>query len=152
MNEAFLSRTMEKHGNAVYALALCQLQKAEDAEHVFEDVFKSYARQRNAESWKEGQVKTWLLRMTVDFGRTQNCEVIDFEKTKIKQNGLGDLWAAVSRLPLEERLVFHLTYGEELSPENIAEILNMTRPMVKVYLNRARNTMRRERNHNERIS
>ncbi len=152
MKEACLSRAMEQHGNAVYALALCQLQSSEDADHVFEEVFESFAQQRNAEHWKQGQTKSWLLRMTVDLGKTRSSEVIHLTEAREQQKHLGALWAAVSRLPLEQRLVFHLSYGEELGPDTVAEILSMSKQMVKVHLNRARNTVRREMKSNERIS
>lgn len=39
MRESFLSRAMNRHGDAVYRLALCRLQNLSDAEDVFQDTF-----------------------------------------------------------------------------------------------------------------
>ena len=37
--DAFLENAMEKHGDAVYRLALCRLGSRADAEDVYQDVF-----------------------------------------------------------------------------------------------------------------
>lgn len=61
----------------------------------------------------------------------------------------SEIWDAVSRLPEKPRMIFHLYYAEGYKTEEIAVILKIPASTVRVNLNRARNTLRKELDDNE---
>lgn len=161
MNEAFLARAMDRYGDAVYRLALCRLQNTADAEDIYQDTFLALFQQSGAESWEEERLKAWLLRVAVnactDMGRRRRrtaCVDIDELGSLAGEDSYGciELWDAVNRLPEKYRVVFHLFYGESCKTEEIGRILNIPASTVRVRLNRARNTLRKELTAYERIS
>lgn len=62
--DAFLENAMEKHGDAVYRLALCRLGSRADAEDVYQDVFLRLLRD-STEFRDSEHLKAWLLRVTL---------------------------------------------------------------------------------------
>jgi RNA polymerase sigma-70 factor (ECF subfamily) len=54
------------------------------------------------------------------------------------------IWAAVERLPEKYRLVLTLFYQQELSYQEIAELLSLPLGTVKAHLNRARQALARQ--------
>lgn len=66
--EARLSEAMDKHGDAVYRLALCRLQNTQDAEDVYRETFLRLF-QENADGWDEEHMKAWLLRVAMNLCR-----------------------------------------------------------------------------------
>lgn len=62
--DAFLEDAMEKHGDAVYRLALCRLGSRADAEDVYQDVFLRLLRD-STEFRDSEHLKAWLLRVTL---------------------------------------------------------------------------------------
>ena len=61
MEEQNLRSAMERHGTAVYRLALCRTQNIQDAEDVYQDVFLRLLGQ-DAEDWDTEHLRSWLLR------------------------------------------------------------------------------------------
>lgn len=153
MTEAFLAQMMDHYGDAVYRLALCRLQSLADAEDVYQDTFLRFYQQKGAQTWSEEQCKAWLLRVAMnrcaDLGRSRKIRgyvALDSipELADHSADDCGEIWDAVSRLPEKQQVIFHLFYGEGYQTEEIAEILNVSGSTVRVNLNRARNTLRKE--------
>ena len=153
MTEAFLAEAMDRYGDAVYRLALCRLQSIADAEDVYQDTFLRFYQQKDALSWGEEQCKAWLLRVAInrcnDLGRSRKVRgYVDLdsipELADHSSDGCGEIWDAVSRLPEKQRVVFHLFYGEGYQTDEIANIMKVSGSAVRVNLNRARNTLRKE--------
>lgn len=161
MTEAFLVSAMGRYGDAVYRLALCRLQNTADAEDVYQDTFLRLFQEGKADTWEESRLKAWLLRVAMnkctDIGRkrkhTASLTLEDIPQLATEDRyGYIDLWDAVNRLPEKHRLVFHLFYGEGYKTEEIGEILSIPPATVRVCLNRARNTLRKELSCNDKIS
>lgn len=161
MTEAFLSWAMKLNGDAVYRLALCRLQNTADAEDVYQEVFLRLFQEREAEGWEENRLKAWLLRVAMnkctDIARkrkhTASLTLEDIPQLATEDRyGYIELWDAVNRLPEKHRLVFHLFYGEGYKTEEIATILSIPASTVRVCLNRARTTLRKELSCNDKIS
>ncbi len=161
MTEAFLSQTMDRHGDAVYRLALCRLQSTADAEDVYQETFLKLFQENRAESWDAAHLKAWLLRVAInkcaDIGRRRKREahldIADISELSGEDRyGYIELWDAVARLPEKHRMVFHLYYVETYKTQEIADILHIPAASVRVYLNRARNTLRKELREYENIS
>ena len=62
-----------------------------------------------------------------------------------------EIWEAASHLPEKQRLVFHLYYGEDYQTREISRILGMSETAVRVNLNRARSTLRKELKNSEEV-
>ncbi len=161
MTEAFLSRAMDIHGDSVYRLALCRLQNTPDAEDAFQDTFLAFFQEKDASQWDDQHIKAWLLRVAMN-----KCNDIARRRKRLLSVDLADLpevpgtdlygyielQDAVNRLPEKQRLIFHLHYGECLKTEEIAAILKISGSTVRVNLNRARTTLRKELRDNAEIS
>lgn len=161
MTEAFLRRAMDSHGDCVYRLALCRLQNRDDAEDAFQDTFLALFQEKGAEKWEQEHLKAWLIRVaihkTTDIARKRkrlpqvNLEDIP-EIMSQDVYGCVEIWDAVNRLPEKFRLIFHLHYGEGYQTQEIADILKIPASTVRVYLNRARQSLRKELTYHESIS
>lgn len=158
MRESFLTEAMNRHGDAVYRLALCRLQNLSDAEDVFQDTFLQLFQEKKADTWDSEHLKAWLLRVAVnkcnDIGRrrkSHGCVALEDipELSGEDMFRYTELWDAVSRLPEKPRTIFHLYYAEGFKTEEIAVILKIPASTVRVNLNRARNTLRKELDDNE---
>lgn len=161
MTEAFLGKAMGFYGDAVYRLALCRLQNTADAEDVYQETFLRLFQERDADAWEESRLKAWLLRVAMnkctDIARKRKhaagCGLEDLPELVTEDRyGYIELWDAVNRLPEKYRLVFHLFYGEGYKTEEIGSILSIPPATVRVCLNRARNTLRKELSCNDKIS
>lgn len=153
MTEAFLSMAMDRHGDAVYRLALCRLQNIADAEDVYQDTFLRLFQAREADAWEAEHLKAWLLRVAVnqctDIARRRKRhgwvgldEIPEVPGSSVTE--YAELWDAVNRLPEKPRMIFHLYYGEGYKTEEISDILKIPASTVRVNLNRARKTLRKE--------
>lgn len=161
MQDAFLTQAMNRHGDAVYRLALCRLQNRSDAEDVYQDTFLQLFQQKNAQSWDDEHLKAWLLRVAVnkcaDTGRHRKAHGYVALEELPELSGRDcyayiELWDAVNRLPEKPRMIFHLYYSEGYKTGEIAAILKIPASTVRVNLNRARKAIRKELDDNEDIS
>lgn len=152
MTENQLGSAMERHGAAVYRLALCRLQHTADAEDVYQEVFLHYFR-RGDPAWDDAHTKAFLLRVALsrcaDVGRRRLRwgVVLPLEQI-VETAGLEDpgraaeLWAAVARLRPKFRTVVHLYYAEGYSTEEIASLLSIPASTVRTRLHRGRETLK----------
>lgn len=153
MRESFLSKAMNRHGDAVYRLALCRLQNLSDAEDVFQETFLKLLQEKQASSWDDEHLKAWLLRVAInkcnDIGRQRKVfGTIALEELPELSGEdtfrYAEIWDAVSRLPEKIRVIFHLFYAEGYKTDEISELLKIPASTVRVNLNRARKTLRKE--------
>ena len=153
MTEAFLSGAMDRHGDAVYRLALCRLQNTADAQDVYQDTFLRLFQQPEAPGWEEERLKAWLLRTAMnrcaDIGRRRRVRsAIPLQELPEiagrDSYGYIDLLDAVNRLPEKQRTIFHLRYAEGYKTQQISRLLGIPDSTVRVNLNRARLTLRKE--------
>ena len=148
---------VERHKNMVFTIANRMLRNREEAEEVAQDAFlKAYKSLKKFK--KESKFSTWLYKIvynqciselrkkkrpvhSIDDEENHNT---DIEDTYNKVDKLEDkdrkyyLEKAINLLSEDDRMIVTLYYHNELSTEEIAEILNMSVSNVKVKLYRSR--------------
>lgn len=144
--EALLRHAMERHGDAVYRLALCRMQNPADAEDVYQEVFCRLLQEPERE-WEPEHLKAWLLRTALhrcaDVGRFRlKRRTVPLEAAAAlaqpEREEYAELWEAVSRLPEKLRTAVHLYFGEGYRTEEIAALLNVPAATVRTRLRRAK--------------
>ena len=144
-------RLVRTHSSIVTSAALRVLGRVADAEDVAQEVFLEAFRK-----WSPHEIHAWaglLRRMAVcralDLLRTrQKTESLEFlpvdlravdpSEALIKQERHRLLRAGVASLPPRESEVFCLACFEQLSHEEIADALHITRAAVAVFLSKAK--------------
>jgi RNA polymerase sigma-70 factor (ECF subfamily) len=148
---------VERHIDRAYAVAMRVLKNPADAEDVTQDAFvKAWV---NRHRWDAGRAKfsTWLYRVIVnrciDLQRLPKTEWIDDVAepaadmvdavTDIhRRRVLGRLDDALHRLPTQQRVAIVLSYYEELSNLDVAEVMATTVSAVESLLKRGRKRLR----------
>ena len=164
-DQAAFRRLVEKHIDRCYALALRILNNAADAEDVVQDVMLKVWSHRG--TWQEGNARfsTWLYRVVtnrcLDLRRKPVTE--DMEKAPELADGRPDavstiqegevasmLDRAMSKLPQNQRIAIILSYTDDLSNPEIAEIMETTVTAVESLLKRGRQQLRQLLRNSER--
>jgi RNA polymerase sigma-70 factor (ECF subfamily) len=154
--EAF-DRLFLKHQEYVYNICLGILSNADDARDCTQETFLQVY--RAAGSFRgQAQFSTWIYRIAVNNcrgllrkrPRTALASIEDPEVGEMPDPGpppwrdmerqaqADDVRAIVAALPPDYRMVLVLRYFQELSYEQMMEILGWSLPQVKVKLHRAR--------------
>ncbi|MBQ2973907.1 MAG: sigma-70 family RNA polymerase sigma factor [Clostridia bacterium] len=138
---------IKRNSDMVYRLAFSQMKNKEDTDDVYQEVFLRYIKYRVDFKSPEHE-KAWFIRVTLNccktvfssFWRTKVTELDDnFETAEIDTD---DLSYALEKLPKKYNAVLHLFYYEDLSVEDIAEILKISQPNVRMLLTRARRKLK----------
>lgn len=148
---------VERHIDRAYGLALRMLKNSADAEDATQDAFvKAW---RNRQGWQSGKAKfsTWLYRVVVnrciDFQRAPRGQWIedvpepadeadDAPTALHKRQIYGQLDGAMAQLPARQRAAVALSYYEDLSNGEIAEVLGLSISAVESLLKRGRQGLR----------
>lgn len=141
--ETGLRQVVETYGNMVYRLALAQTHSGHDADDVFQEVFLRYL--RSAPDFREEEHrKAWLLRVAVNCANRfhaspwrRRTEPLS-EALSVPAPEGEDLWEELRRLPEKDRTVLHLYYYEDMTTEEIAQMLDRNPATVRSQLLRAR--------------
>jgi len=159
------STLYETYKDLVYNLSLQYLQSNEDAEEVSQDVFvRVYEKQ--SEFRAEAQWKTWIYRITVN-------KCLDFIKAKQRKKrswlfpvqehshkneashfnhpaalmenkeALEQLLKAIHQLPDRQKDTVILLKIEHLSPEEVAEILQISEKALESLFQRAKGNLKK---------
>ncbi|MDA8231375.1 MAG: RNA polymerase sigma factor [Magnetospirillum sp.] len=157
-DDAEAYRTLvERHIDRAYALALRILKNPADADDVTQDAFvKAWVHRQN---WQSGRAKfgTWLYRVIVnrciDLQRLPKNEWLDDMPEPIdgaedsvtsihKRQVFGRLEDALERLTSQQRVAVILSYYEDLSNGEIAEVMGASVTAVESLLKRGRQSLR----------
>lgn len=139
---------INKYSDTVYRMAYSLVKNKYDAEDIHQEVFVKFIDKRPKFESTEHE-KAWFLRVTINM-----CKNLWKTAWKQKVISLGDDYEegletveepetdwiidVVKTLPRKYRVVIHLFYYEELSVEEIAEVLKMKSSTVRTHLTRAR--------------
>ena len=140
-----VEEVIEKYSNMIYRLAFAQMKNKHDAEDLFQEVFLRYiSKPRTFES--EEHRKAWLIRVTINRGRS--ALTAWFRKAEPLDHSLAaditaedDLSEYLTLLPQKYRSVVHLFYYEDLSVQQISEVLGAKQSTIRVWLTRARSIL-----------
>lgn len=156
-DEAAFRLLVERHIDHAYGLALRILGNGADAEDVVQDTFLKVWTHRGR--WEAGRAKfsTWLYRVVmnrcIDLRRqprgedvAEVAEPVDDKPdavTAIHRHEVTDmLETAMARVPEQQRYALILSYHQELSNSEIAEVMETTVPAVESLLKRGRQRLR----------
>jgi RNA polymerase sigma-70 factor (ECF subfamily) len=156
-DEAAFRLLVERHIDRAYAIALRIIGNAADAEDVVQDTMLKIWTHRGR--WQHGRAKfsTWLYRVVsnrcIDLRRKPRTENVDVvpevadagpdAASIIERNELRDmLEGAMQRLPEQQRIAVILSYHENMSNGEIAEVMDTTVAAVESLLKRGRQQLR----------
>ena len=146
-----LAELYDRHGRAVYSLALRIVRDQRDAEEVVQDVFAQAWRQSGRYSAARGSVIAWLMTLTrsraIDRARGRRARpdassdaesIVDIsDQTASADEQLastaeaGRVRAALEALPLLQRIAIELAFYEGLTHTEIADRLDQPLGTVK---------------------
>ncbi len=138
---------IRRNSDMVYRLAFSQMKNKDDADDVYQEVFCRYIKKKQKFESEEHE-KAWFIRVTLNCSKTvlksfwktkiseldENMELINIEKK--------DLSHALLKLPKRYNAVIHLFYYEDLSVEEISEILKTSKANVRMLLTRSRRALK----------
>jgi RNA polymerase sigma-70 factor (ECF subfamily) len=156
-DESAFRALVVRHIDRAYAIALRIVGNAADAEDVVQDTMLKVWTHRG--QWQHGRAKfsTWLYRVVsnrcIDFRRKPRTENVDAvpevadkqpdASSVIERNEVTDLLeAAMQRLPEQQRIAVILSYHENMSNGDIAEVMDTTVSAVESLLKRGRQQLR----------
>ena len=156
-DETAFRALVERHIDRAYAIALRIVGNAADAEDVVQDTMLKVWTHRGR--WQHGRAKfsTWLYRVVsnrcIDLRRKPRTENVDVvpevadgrpdASSQIERNELRDmLEVAMQRLPEQQRIAVILSYHENMSNGEIAEVMDTTVAAVESLLKRGRQQLR----------
>ena len=144
---------MDAYSGMVYRLAYARTGNRADADDVYQEVFfKLFRTKPRLES--EAHLKAWLIRTaihtSVNLLRSAWRRHVrplpdgyDAPDLSFSDDGrLSELRKALMRLPEKQRIVIHLYYYEQLSTEEIAELLGEKGATVRSRMKRGRERLR----------
>jgi RNA polymerase sigma-70 factor (ECF subfamily) len=156
------------HQQRIYRVLLGMVRDPDAAQTLTQDCFLR-AFQKRASFRGEASVGAWLLKIAVNLGRdhrrsrlsefwhrlTSSSEQVaeleqrlpdpraSQERVLLEREEVAGVWAAVEKLPAQQRAVFILRFVEEMSLEEIAEATSLKLGTVKTHLFRAVHAIRR---------
>ena len=149
MDQALFDRVYETYGPALYRFCLLQMKNPADAEDVLQDVFVK--RLYQAPKFKSPEhERSWLYQVALNLCRDQWRRSRRSELPLAAAEGVFlppeelSLLDQVSNLPEKQRTVLHLHYYQGYGLQEIARLLGVTVPTVKMRLKRGREALRKE--------
>jgi RNA polymerase sigma-70 factor (ECF subfamily) len=166
-DSAAFASIVEKYHAPVYRLAYKFTHDSEDAQDVTQDTFVRAYEWLLKNTQREIILKPWLMticvnlcrnlakkKKTFNFSDLESEEEADSFVERVESRGLSPrdealkeetgviVQNAVQRLPKKYQVVVELRYTQDLSYEEIADILKIPLNTVKVHLNRAKKTLK----------
>lgn len=147
-------KIINKYGDMVYRIAVVYGNTKEDAEDIFQEVFLRLVTY-NQRLQSEEHIRNWLIRVTVNCGKTHKMNWIKHQTLPLEEEIVADtessqsemewkVYAAVKSLPEKYRIIIHLYYYEELSIKEISECLDRKEGTIKSQLARGRELLSRK--------
>ncbi|PYX78617.1 MAG: RNA polymerase subunit sigma-70 [Acidobacteria bacterium] len=161
---------VRQHQRRVYRVLFLLLRNSDAADTLTQECFvRAYEKRSSFRG--ESRIATWLLQIAVnlarDYARNRRAgfwkRLIGFEdaaaanaptqfpdpqaspeRALLARRELQAVWAAAAELSPQQRAIFLLRFGEELSLQEISEVLGLKLGCVKAHLFRALGTVRRK--------
>lgn len=143
---------IEQYSGMLFRLAMSRMQHKENAEEVVQDTFLrliTYVKKGNSFQDEE-HLKAWLLTVAVNRGKSiltlawnKRTEGMDnVGEVVAPETETGYAYEYVNRLPEKYRVAIYLFYYEELTTEQIAQIMKTKPATVRSYLHRGREKLK----------
>ena len=167
-DETAFKYLVDTYQDRVYNTVISILQNAEDAEDVTQEVFIKVF--RSIHNFKgESKLSTWLYRIAttgaLDMLRSRKSkkrsglmqrlfgdgnepvyEVPDFEHPGItldRKENAAKLFKAIAQLPENQKVAFTLHKLEDLSYQEVSEVMSTSVPAVESLMHRAKQNLRK---------
>ena len=140
----------EKYGNMLYKVAFVYLGNTDNAEDVLQDVFIAYLNS-NKQFKNEEHRKAWLIRVThnkcINLLKSPSRKSTDIDEIQLSceeedRDAKLDVIKQINLLPTKYKSVIILHYYNDLSVDEIAKILKISKSAVKMRLKRAREALK----------
>ena len=155
---ALLNRLMNDYGTELKHIAFLYINDKAESEDIVQEVFIS-CYQHLAEFRNEAEYRTWLIRITInkckDYRRRWNIKNLVYkpinqltkkeesaETILLKRQYSTNLIEQISKLSSKYKEVLILYYYQEMTMQEISEILNISINTVKSRLLRGKNALK----------
>ncbi len=153
------------HQKRIYRILLFMLRDPDEADTLTQECFlRAYARRKAFRG--EARLSTWLIRIAINLAQdqlrsrrrnfwrrmlrgkdTEAIPVADRRSTPedavLAREQATAIWTVAASLPLQQRMVFTLRFGEEMPLYEIAQTLGRHEGTVKAHLSSAIRTVRK---------
>ena len=148
-----MEEVIEQYSTVLFRLSMVRMQNREDAQDVVQDTFLRLLTQvKKGKTFREEEhLKAWLL--TVATNRGKSILIMAWNRKTEGMEVLNDMAAPeqktdyayeyVMRLPEKYRVAINLFYYEQLTTEQIAEIMKTKPATVRSYLHRGREKLKK---------
>jgi RNA polymerase sigma-70 factor, ECF subfamily len=153
------------HQRRIYRILYLLLRDQDEADSLTQECFLRAYRYR-AGFRGDAAIGTWLVRIAINLARDQlrsrrrdfwrgllrgkeNDSHLPADRGRSQEEALmaGEqakaVWRAADRLPLKQKAVFNLRFAEEMSIQEIAEVMRLREVTVRVHLSTAIQAVRR---------
>ncbi len=155
--EAF-GELYERYFEGIYAFVYARLKTRTEAEDATSEVFLKALRGLPAYRRSEQSFSAWLYRiaanLVVDGYRRRgptgsledaaDCAIgsADIVETIVHRERMRSVWAAVDKLPRQQRVAIVLRFSADLSNNRIAGVMGKSTPAIKQLLHRGVHSLR----------
>lgn len=148
-----MEEVIEKYSTVLFRLSMVRMQNREDAQDVVQDTFLRLLTQvKKGKTFREEEhLKAWLLTVATNRGKsiltmawnrkTEGMEVLNDMAAPEQKTDYA--YEYVMRLPEKYRVAINLFYYEQLTTEQIAEIMKTKPATVRSYLHRGREKLKK---------
>lgn len=151
-NRYTAEEVIDQYNVMLFRLAMVRMKQKEDAEEVVQDTFLrllTYVK-KGKQFHDEEHLKAWLLTVAVNRGKSiltmawnRKTEGLDsVQELAGEEREEGYAYEYVLQLPEKFRVAIDLFYYEQLTTEQIAEIMKTKPATVRSYLHRGREKLR----------
>ena len=146
-DQNYIEQLIVEYGDMVYRLAISRVKNKEEAEDIFQEVFmKIYEKMPEFVS-KENE-KYWIIRVTINLSKNVLTTAWRRKVTALEndivfnEQEVSDVFFEVLRLPLKYRTIIQLFYYENLTIDEISDIMKINYNTLKTRLRRAREKLK----------
>lgn len=144
---------VNKYGDMLFKVAMTRMNDTYDAQDIVQETFmKMLLNVKKGKIFKdEEHLKAWLLTVAVNSGKSflnlawnkRTRGLADYEDVAVAPYEVNYAYDYVMRLTEKYRIAIFLFYYQQLSTEQIADIVKQKPSTVRSYLNRGREQLRK---------
>lgn len=153
-SENDIEKVISTYSDMIYRLAHANMKSSSDADDIYQEVFLRYikALKKGLTFESEEHCKAWFIRVTVNCCKSMKTSAW-FKKTAPLEDNFSesydreidekvDFHDALMKIPQKYRSVIHLFYYEQLSIDQISNVLDVKPSTVRTQLVRARASLK----------
>lgn len=147
-----IDEVVREYTTMIYRVAMVKMKNQADAEEVVQDTFLRLCKQakKGVAFESKEHLKAWLLRVAVNRGlsvltsswykKTEGMDSVKEMASEEREESYA--YDYVMALPEKYRMAINLFYYEDLSTEQIAEVMDTKPATVRSYLHRGREKLK----------